>query len=343
MPRMLSKNAGFILFALCLLWISLRACTADNIPQKYDPKSMEKRFEQWLARYGIQYSDRDEWLIRYGIYQSNIQLIDYINSQNLSFKLTDNKFADMTNDEFKSIYLGFRSKQHSRESKSYQHEVYYDLPDSIDWRQKGAVTPIKDQGQCGSCWAFSAVAAVEGVNRIKTGKLISLSEQELVDCDVKNGNQGCNGGLMENAFEFIMKNGLTTEDDYPYNGLDGSCDEQKVKRHSVTINGFKTVKNNETRLQAAVTNQPVSVAIDAGGYGFQLYSGGVFTGSCGYELNHGVTVVGYGKDGSKKYWLVKNSWGKLWGESGYIRMERDFKDKRGICGIAMETSYPIKS
>lgn len=155
MPRMLSKNAGLTLLALSLLWISLRACTADNILQKYDPKSMEKRFQQWLARYGIQYSGRDEWLIRFGIYQSNVQLIDNINSQNLSFKLTDNKFADMTNDEFKSIYLGFRSKQHSRESKSYQHEVYYDLPDSIDWRQKGAVTPIKDQGQCGTYIALS--------------------------------------------------------------------------------------------------------------------------------------------------------------------------------------------
>ncbi|KHN41612.1 Vignain [Glycine soja] len=167
----------------------------------------------------------------------------------------------------------------------HEHE---DLPESKDWRKEGAVSDIKDQGNCGSCWAFSAVAAVEGINKIKSGKLVSLSEQEFRDCDVEDGNQGCEGGLMDTAFAFI------------------------------------------------------SVAIDAGGHAFQLYLKGVFSGICGKQLNHGVTIVGYGKGTSDKYWIVKNSWGADWGESGYIRMKRDAFDKAGTCGIAMQASYPLK-
>lgn len=169
----------------------------------------------------------------------------------------------------------------------------------------------------GSCWAFSAVAAVEGINKLKTGKLVSLSEQELVDCDVNSENQGCNGGYMEKAFEFITKiGGVTTEDDYPA---------------------------SENNLQAKVSLQPVSVAIDAGGYAFQLYSHGVFDEYCGHQLNHGVTVVGYGEDHGEKYWLVKNSWGTSWGEAGYIRLARNSPSSNiGICGILMQASYPVK-
>ena len=195
----------------------------------------------------------------------------------------------------------------------------------------------------GCCWAFSAVAATEGITKLSTGKLISLSEQELVDCDVNGEDQGCNGGLMDDAFQFIIDNGgLTTESNYPYKASDGTCNTNKASSSAATISGYEDVpSNSESALLKAVANQPVSVAIDAGGSDFQLYKSGVFTGACGTELDHGVTAVGYGKtaDGIK-YWLVKNSWGKSWGESGYIRMERDVDAAEGLCGIAMEASYP---
>lgn len=172
---------------------------------------------------------------------------------------------------------------------------------------------------------------------------MSLSEQELVDCDVISGNQGCNGGFMYKAFQFIKKTGLTTEREYPYRGMEAVCNKQKVRYNSVAISGYEKVPaNDEKSLKAAVANQPVSVAIDAGGYDFQFYSGGVFSGICGKQLNHGVTAVGYGEARNKTYWLVKNSWGTDWGESGYVRMKRDSRDKRGTCGIAMEASYPVK-
>ncbi|MED6188322.1 putative cellulose expressed protein 1 [Stylosanthes scabra] len=226
-------------------------------------------------------------------------------------------------------------------STPFKYENVSDVPNAIDWRQNGAVTPIKNQGSCGCCWAFSTDAATEGIHQITTGNLVSLSEQELVDCDTVD--HGCEGGLMENGFQFIIKNGgITTESNYPYKGVDETCDTSKEAPPAAQIKGYEKVPaNSEDALQRAVANQPVSVAIDASGSAFQFYSSGVFTGDCGTQLDHGVTTVGYGADDDgTEYWIVKNLWGTEWGEEGYIRMKKGIDTSEGLCGIAMDASYP---
>ncbi|XP_068667024.1 senescence-specific cysteine protease SAG39-like [Aristolochia californica] len=307
--------------------------------------SMADRYELWLEQYRPTYKDDKEKQYRFMVYQSNVLFIDSFNSQNHSFKLLDNKFADQTNDEFRGKYLGYGfNLSHEHEKTPFRYENMTGPPISVDWRKKGAVTHVKDQGQCGGCWAFSAVAAVEGITQLKTGKLLSLSEQELIDCDVGGENLGCRGGYMENAFQFIKKNGgVTTESNYPYTGTDESCNKSELKSHQAIINGYENVPpNSEKSLVAAAAGQPISVAVDAGSKAFQFYARGIFHGDCGNQLNHGVTLVGYGVEENSEHWLVKNSWGTQWGEAGYMRMKRNVSSKQGLCGIAMKASYPVK-
>ncbi|CAK9186676.1 unnamed protein product [Ilex paraguariensis] len=312
-------------------------------------ESLWDLYERWRSHHTVS-RDLTEKQKRFNVFKANVMNINKVNKMDKPYKLKLNKFGDMTNHEFKSSYAGSKINHHKmfRDSSRggngrFMHEKTENLPPSVDWRKKGAVTSVKDQGKCGSCWAFSAVVGVEGINQIKTNKLVSLSEQELVDCE--SDNQGCDGGLMENAYEFIKKNGgVTTERIYPYQARDGTCDASKLNSPVVMIDGHESVpENDENALMKAVVNQPVSVAINAGDSDMQFYSEGVFTGDCGTELDHGVAIVGYGtaNDGTK-YWIVKNSWGPEWGEQGYIRMQRGIDAEEGQCGIAMEASYPIK-
>ncbi|KAJ4959829.1 hypothetical protein NE237_019739 [Protea cynaroides] len=338
-----------IVCALSFLLLGLAQSFDFNELDLQTEDSLWNLYERWSSHHTIS-RDFSEKQKRFNVFKENVNYIHHFNKEDHSYKLSLNKFADMTNHEFTSTYAGSKVRHHSMlrgpstATGGFMYENFENVPTSIDWRTKGAVTPIKDQGQCGSCWAFSTVVGVEGINQIKTKKLVSLSEQELIDCDTSK-NQGCNGGLMDYAYQFVQKNGLTEEKSYPYTAQDGTCDKLKTRTPAVKINGHHDVPAyNEKALMKAVANQPVSVAIEASGYGFQFYSKGVFSGSCGTQLDHGVAIVGYGTElDGMKYWIVKNSWGSSWGEKGYIRMQRSIKAKHGLCGIAMEASYPIKT
>ncbi|CAA2935376.1 senescence-specific cysteine protease SAG39-like [Olea europaea subsp. europaea] len=337
----LTRSWKFIFVAILVLEMWASQARARSLQDA----SMVEKHEQWMTQYGRQYKNSAEKAMRYKIFKENMEYIETFNKVGTrSYQLGINQFADLTNKEFQASRNGYKMSPFLKSPKAslFRYDNMTAAPSSMDWRKKGAVTGVKDQGQCGCCWAFSAVAATEGINQLSTGKLISLSEQELVDCDTSE-DMGCNGGLMDNAFQFIIKNqGLTTESNYPYAGTDNSCNSKKEFSHAAKITGYEDVPaNSESALLKAVAKQPVSVAIDASGSDFQFYKSGVFTGECGTDLDHGVTAVGYGtaSDGTK-YWLVKNSWGTSWGENGYIRMQRDIDAEEGLCGIAMQASYP---
>ncbi|KAF6174153.1 hypothetical protein GIB67_033685 [Kingdonia uniflora] len=304
-------------------------------------------FESWMSRHGRSYESIEEKLHRFELFKDNLHHIDETNKKVTSYWLGLNEFADLSHDEFKEKYFGLKvdalPMHREKTSNEFSHRDVVDLPKTVDWRKKGAVTNVKNQGQCGSCWAFSTVASVEGINQIVTGNLTSLSEQELIDCD-RPFNNGCNGGLMDYAFSFIASNGgLHMEDDYPYLMEEGTCEEKREELGVVTINGYEDVpENDEESLLKALSKQPVSVAIEASSRNFQLYSGGVFDGHCGTDLDHGVAAVGYGSSKGLDYIIVRNSWGAKWGEKGYIRMKRNTGNPEGLCGINKMASYPTK-
>lgn len=315
-----------------------------------DPTDSLAAFAAFVEKYGRQYESKEEEERRYAIFKEKYTFVQAENAQNLPYKLAINEFADQSNEEFGAHRLGLRAPGSKNlwadlphlGTDSYSGTV---LPESVDWTQEGAVTDVKNQKRCGSCWSFSATGAIEGAWKVTSGKLVSLSEQQLVDCS--KSNNGCHGGSMDAAFQFLHKNAICTEDSYPYTAQDGTCHqnacEAAVPKGGLT--GFKDVTpNDELALKEAVSKQPVSVAIEADEMAFQLYRGGVLTKQCGVKLDHGVLVVGYGTENGLDYWKVKNSWGPTWGESGYIRLERGNSSKKsGQCGINLDASYPVMS
>jgi len=288
------------------------------------------KFMKFVKQHNKEYSSFEELGKRFAIFRENLSKVD--NTETFS------PFMDVTEEEFKTrrnLDAASLAAARSKMTRYTPKLSLTDLPASYDAREHGLVSHVKDQGQCGSCWAFSAVANLEGQQAKKAGKITTLSEQQLVDCD--DVDQGCNGGLMDNAFEFLIKEGgIESDSDYPYTARDGSCRFNKSKVVA-QVKDFKDISQNEDEIAAVlVENGPLSVAVNANP--FQFYSGGILKPtkrSCNpAELDHGVTLVGFGEEGGVKYWIIKNSWGQSWGEDGYIRLQRG----TGACGVNTNVS-----
>ncbi|XP_052786971.1 procathepsin L-like [Mya arenaria] len=310
--------------------------------------ALNGEWEAFKGTYNKKFISAEEEGLRRMVWEDNL---DYVQSHNLeadrgmhTFWLGMNEYADMGIEEFKAIMNGFNTSSSVSKCGNYMapnNIEISDLPDMVDWRKDGYVTPIKNQGQCGSCWSFSATGSLEGQHFRKTQNLVSLSEKNLMDCSAAYGNHGCQGGLMDQAFAYVISNkGIDTEMSYPYEPKNGPCKFEQSNVGATEVSCMDIEHESESNLQKAVAMEgPISVAIDAGHRSFQLYKRGVYKEpECSsVRLDHGVLAVGYGTDGSSDYWLVKNSWGESWGNMGYVEMARNDKN---MCGIATQASFP---
>ena len=298
-------------------------------------------YNRHLKKYNKYYDTTADYWTHYYAFESNMDRIEEHNSRESSWKLGENNFTDLTFEDFKQVYLGSNP---TKSTKNYPLFIKGNLSNvtNVDWRVEGLVTGIKDQKQCGSCWAFSAVGSMEGAHAKKTGNLVSLSEQNLVDCSQNYGCEGCSGGWMNAAMEYVHYNGgIDTEDEYPYEAQDGNC-MYKKNESGATVKSVVNITAGDTDalLNAVSTIGPISVAIDAE-YDFQLYKSGIYKSTeCSKEsLDHGVLIVGFGENSKgEKYYIIKNSWGTSWGVDGYIYWNRDIPN---MCGIAQAASFPI--
>jgi KDEL-tailed cysteine endopeptidase len=324
-----------------LLKITILLFTINLIFSQTANDEVWNSFQQFMQQNNKPTSNQADTNRLYNVYRENYNYVKSV--QGGSFTAELNKFATMTNSEFKTTYLTLNAKtlrmledsldnsgflqDNSNDNTTESETVNLTQASSFDWRSKGAVSGVKDQGQCGCCWAFSTIAAVEGAYAKKYGKLLSLSEKQLLDCD--SSNSGCNGGNMEYALNYIKKaGGVALTSKYPYSPSKGSC-RYTSSMSAVKVSGYSRVSSNEnTMMQALANNGPLAVAVDASR--MQFYGGGVYTCSGAVNLNHGVTIVGYGSDRTGNYWIVKNSWGSSWGMNGYIYIKRGTNE----CGIA---------
>ncbi|KAF4676629.1 hypothetical protein FOL47_005782 [Perkinsus chesapeaki] len=304
-------------------------------------------FASYKKEHKLDFGSDDDY--RFEVFKSNIEYINEVNSQGLSYKLGITPFTHLTRAEFEErmtsrFYGGYLNYLRSSGFliTNYSASQISGIPDTMNYVDKGWVTGVKNQGYCGSCWAFSTTGSLEAVHKNVTGDLVSLSEQELVSCSTPYGNQGCRGGLELQAFRYVNDHGLGSEKDYPYTASQSTCNITGVKRvikpHTI---GYRIVKAGSKKglLQAVVEAGPVTVGLDGTGV-FQLYKGGVLDSGCGTSINHGALLVGYNMNSEQPYYLVKNSWGEKWGEDGYIRIAIDDSED-GVCGILKEPSFPF--
>jgi C1A family cysteine protease len=332
--------AGFVGAAVTPGRGARRLCAPGNHP----PASV-CGYLDYLARYHrVPPTNHRSFVRRYNVYIDNLRYIDARDDEGLTYTLGMNAYTDMSREEFASTRLAGIRKDHppTPAPTQYGWTVPKGLPTSVDWRANGWVVPVKDQGACGSCWAFSAVGATEGQHANATGKLVSLSEQNLVDCAGAYGCDGCGGGWPEAAMRYVAANGgIDTEQSYPYTGGDGSCSYAKAGRGSTVTSTVNVTAGSMPALYKAIAEVgPISVAIDAES-DFQFYAAGVFSSTtCSSQfLDHAVLAVGYGEtESGTRYIMVKNSWGADWGMDGYIYMAAD---PPNMCGIAAAASYPI--
>ncbi|CAF1091665.1 unnamed protein product [Adineta ricciae] len=328
--------------ALSLLFVCVYSAPTFN-------SLLDEPWALFKRTYERQYSTSEEEISRRSIWEANLAMI---RNHNLeadlgvhTYTLKMNKFGDMTNEEINRQMNGLDMSLKNKmdvDHHTFRAPANVAIPASVDWRTKGYVTPVKDQGQCGSCWAFSATGSLEGQHFAKAQQLVSLSEQNLVDCSGSQGNMGCYGGLMDYAFQYIkVNNGIDTETSYPYEARDDTCRFQ-TKDVGATDTGFADIpSHDENALQSAIaTVGPISVAIDASQSSFHFYHSGVYNepACSSFQLDHGVLAVGYDSQSGSDYYIVKNSWGTSWGSDGYIWMSRN---KNNQCGIATMASYPL--
>eukprot|EP00397_Hematodinium_sp_SG-2012_P033483 GEMP01035782.1.p1 GENE.GEMP01035782.1~~GEMP01035782.1.p1 ORF type:complete len:340 (+),score=69.05 GEMP01035782.1:66-1085(+) len=309
----------------------------------------EAAFQQFANRFEKVYSE-NERAERLAIFTANLQFIEVENAKGTnSYSLGVTPLADRTFDEFKASMKTFKRPRDKISRTTYELKNSI-LPDDVDWVRDGAVEPVQNQGQCGSCWAFSAVGALEAARAREGEGLMKLSEQHILDCD--GADFRCHGGWMDNAFEFVKQNGLCTEESYSYKCLHAGSDEcKKSACHTNCTYGIRPGEvtglidipsNDEHAFREALAQQPMAVAIEADTRVFQFYTGGILTSeACGTSLDHGVLVVGYGVDNGTTYFKVKNSWGSNWGEHGFIRLGQGDKRHGGICGILKSASFPL--
>jgi len=311
-------------------------------------KSTPFDFNTWVNTFHIDFQSYQHYDDTMQKWVDNDAYINAINAEGRSYTLGHNQFSGMDDFDFKQYVQNHQLNSSAPTILVDSNET--SLPSSIDWRDNNAVTPVKDQGQCGSCWSFSTTGSLEGIYAIQTGDLVSFSEQQLVDCDnFRHGGKdhGCNGGSMDDAFSWIHENGgVCTEDSYPYVSGSGETEHCETTCDLVPnskIQSWVDVASTDQAMMAAVAQQPVSIAIEADQKDFQFYKSGVLTSDCGTTLDHGVLVVGYGEENGEDYYLVKNSWGISWGDEGYIKLGRglQYNDGQGQCGMLLQASYPV--